>query len=272
MKNLLSPDGEDALRTLIQSHPLFAFDFEGTLSPTSIMPERARMTLGVYRGFRSLCAVAPVAIIAGRSVADVSQRLLTKPHYLIGDFGAEGGVVPPAMVLPFRDICSDWMQQIMQQLRWQDMDPSLSIEQNACSIRVHFRFARDREKVARAVEASLSQLHPAPQIIAGKYSIHLLPQGAPDKRLALECLLRHEEKQCALYIGDDDADEVVFRHAPRDWLTVKVGRDRHSSARFFLHHQNEMTECLQLIVRLVQLQHQAEQTALRRSAGTGRSS
>ena len=76
------------------------------------------------------------------------------------------------------------------------------------------------------------------------------PADAPTKWLALERLLMLEEKRTAFFIGDDETDEIVFRNAPPDWVTVRVERDRNSAARFFLHHQSEMTECLQLIARL----------------------
>ena len=93
----------------------------------------------------------------------------------------------------------------------------------------------------------MSQLDPAPLVIGGKCGINLLPPGAPNKRLALERLLMLEGKRAAFYVGDDETDEIVFRNASPDWITVKVERDKNSAARFFLRHQSEMTECLQLV-------------------------
>jgi trehalose 6-phosphate phosphatase len=261
--NLLSPDGEDALRNLIEADPMFGFDFDGTLSPTEMLPERAHMSQGVFRGFRALCATAPVAVITGRNVKDIAARLPVRPKYLIGDFGVEGIPGQEKNLSEYRDICEHWMDQIMHDLHWEQIDPGLRIEHNAYSVCVHYRFARDRERVAREVDATLAQLDPAPIVIAGKCGINLLPQGAPTKRVALERLLMHEGKRAAFYIGDDDTDEVVFRHAPRDWVTVKVGRDRNSAARFFLHHQNEMTECLQLMVKLLKQFHSQARVATR---------
>lgn len=251
MKHLLSPEGEHDLLAMIESNPLLAFDFDGTLSPTVMVPEHARMPTGVARVFQTLCDTASVAVITGRSIEDITPRLLTRPRYLIGNHGAEGIPGNDGTLQSYHDICERWKQQIMHVLQWESIDPGLMIEHKAYSICVHYRLARDRENAARKVEATLPQLDPEPLVIGGKCGINLLPPGAPTKRTALERLLMLEGKRVAFYIGDDETDEIVFRHAPPDWVTVRVERDRNSAARFFLHHQSEMTECLQLVARLL---------------------
>lgn len=254
MKHLLSAEGEQALLALIEADPLFAFDFDGTLSPTVTLPAHARMPAGVARGFQALCDTAPVAVITGRSIEDITPRLTSRPKYLIGNHGAEGIPGQDGNLLPYREICERWMRQILYELKWERIDPGLVIEHKAYSICVHYRLARDQERTAREVEASLLQLDPAPLVIGGKCGINLLPPSAPTKALALERLLALEGKQAAFFIGDDETDEIVFRNAPAGWLTVRIERDKNSAARFFLHHQNEMPECLQLIARLLKNQ------------------
>ena len=251
MKHLLSAEGEQALLAMIEADPLFAFDFDGTLSPTVMLPKHARMPSGVARGFQALCDMAPVAVITGRSIEDITPRLMTRPKYLIGNHGAEGIPGQGENLLSYRHICEHWMQQILHERQWERIDPGLMIEHKAYSICVHYRLACDRERAAREVEAALAQLDPAPLVIGGKCGINLLPPGAPTKRLALERLLELEGKQTAFFIGDDVTDEIVFRDAPPDWVTVLVERDKNSAARFFLRHQSEMTECLQLVARLL---------------------
>lgn len=249
MSHLLSAAGEEALLLLIQADPLIAFDFDGTLSPMVTLPEQARMPAGIARGFQVLCEMTPVAVITGRSVEDITPRLLAKPKYVIGNHGAEGIPGEDENVTAYQAICARWMDQIRHVLRWANLDPGLMIEHKPCSICVHYRLARNRESVARQIEAELSRLDPLPLVIGGMHGINLLPPGAPTKRRALESLLRIERKAAAFYIGDDETDEIVFRDAPREWITARVERDRHSTARFFLRHQSEMTECLQMIIR-----------------------
>ncbi|HYD80307.1 MAG TPA: trehalose-phosphatase [Paucimonas sp.] len=252
MRHLLSPAGEEALVAMIETGALLAFDFDGTLSPMVMLPEQARMPAGVARGFQMLCEMAPVAVITGRSVEDVVPRLGAKPKYVIGNHGAEGVPGADGNLQPYREICERWRHQISDILRWERFDPGLMIEYKSCSICVHYRLVRNRNETERNIEAALPLLDPTPLVIGGTHGINLLPPGAPTKRLALESLLRIEGKQAAFYIGDDETDEIVFRGAPPDWVTVRAEREHGSAARFFLLHQSEMTECLKLIVRLLQ--------------------
>lgn len=252
MKHLISASGEEAVRAMIEAGALFAFDFDGTLSPTVTLPERARMPSSVGRWFEALCAAAPVAVITGRSVEDIAPRLITPPRYLIGNHGAEG--LPDqdaAELLWYRDICARWMHQIERVLQLNRLDPGLMIEHKPYSICLHYRLARDREATIRGVEAMLPRLDPAPLVIGGKCGINLLPPDAPTKRRALERLLALEGMPAAFFIGDDETDEIVFRDAPPLWVTVRIGRTKDSAARFFLHHQSEVAECLQWLNKLV---------------------
>jgi trehalose 6-phosphate phosphatase len=250
MKPLLSVAGEEALVALFQADPLIALDFDGTLSPMVTLPWQARMPAGVASGMRMLSEMLPVAIITGRSVEDVTPRLPAIPKYVIGNHGAEGVPGDEGNAAMYRAVCEGWMLQIRDDLRWESLDPGLMIEHKPTSICVHYRLLRDRLGAARRIEESLVQLDPAPLVIGGMHGINLLPPGAPTKRAALEALLRIEEKVAAIYIGDDETDEAVFRDAPPEWLTVRVGPEAGSAARFFLRHQSEMTECLHMLVRL----------------------
>ncbi|WP_332775298.1 trehalose-phosphatase [Polaromonas sp.] len=250
MKYLLSAAGKEALTAMIGRGCLFAFDFDGTLSPTVVLPERARMPTSIGQGFQALCDTAPVAIITGRSVDDITLRLPASPKYLVGNHGAEGIPGHDGNFLGYRAICEGWMHQIMHVLQLERIDPGLMIEHKVYSICMHYRLAHDRTRTAREVEAAVQQLDPAPLIIGGKCGINLLPPSAPNKRLALERLLALEGQRAAFYVGDDETDEIVFRHAPSNWVTARIGRVKDSGAQFFLHHQCEMAECLQLLTKM----------------------
>ena len=54
--------------------PLLAFDFDGTLAPIVARPDDARVPDAVSRCLAELAATLPIAIITGRSVADVRAR------------------------------------------------------------------------------------------------------------------------------------------------------------------------------------------------------
>ena len=87
MQHLFSPKGEAALAALLRLQPLMAFDFDGTLAPIVAHPTDARIPPAVLTRLRALAQRLPVAIVTGRSVADVRARLGFEPHFVIGNHG-----------------------------------------------------------------------------------------------------------------------------------------------------------------------------------------
>lgn len=249
MKHLFSEEGEQALHTLANEKAVLAFDFDGTLSPIVPTPDQAQMPLSICRRFEALCKKAPVAIITGRNVEDLSARLMMLPKYLIGNHGVEGIAHQEGVLTQYQEICEGWINQIAVLLQHEQMDPGFKIEHKAYSVCLHYRLVRNLGQTMKVVKDAVRQLHPSPIIIGGKCDINLLPPGAPNKRRALEHVLMLEEKQTAFYIGDDETDELVFQNAPPEWVTVRIERVNNSAARFFLYNQNEMAECLQRLIQ-----------------------
>ena len=85
----------------------------------------------------------------------------------------------------------------------------------------------------------------------GKSVVNLLPDGAPNKGVALEALRVREDAATAIYVGDDVTDEDVFMLAESGHvLGIRVGCERASAARYFLRNQSEIDALLTLLVEL----------------------
>ena len=89
MQHLFSPEGEAALAAVLRLQPLMAFDFDGTLAPIVARPTEARIPQAIVKHLRALAQRLPVAIVSGRAVGDVRQRLGFEPHFVLGSHGAE---------------------------------------------------------------------------------------------------------------------------------------------------------------------------------------
>ncbi len=89
MQHLFSPEGEAALARCLHQQPLLAFDFDGTLTPIVPRPDDAYLSKGVSSRLAQLSKCLPVAIVTGRSVADVRGRLGFVPRFVVGNHGAE---------------------------------------------------------------------------------------------------------------------------------------------------------------------------------------
>ncbi len=250
MKHLLfSSEGDQALATAMASRPLLAFDFDGTLAPIVARPGDARVSAAVARRLEALARRLTVAIISGRSVADLRERLAFQPHFVIGNHGAES---------PFAT--SDDAEAALDgfRLRLRDAADALTaagvrVEDKQHSIALHYRTARDRERAQALLADIAGEPGAGLRSFGGKCVVNVVPAAAPDKAQALMALVAHCKAECAVFIGDDVNDEPVFAAAQPGWLTIRVGRDDpQTRARFCLDSVGEVGILLDRMLRLLE--------------------
>jgi trehalose 6-phosphate phosphatase len=236
---MFSETGNAALANRLGPATLVGLDFDGTLSPIVPRPEEAFMTQAMARSVAGLIDVCKVAILTGRPVDDVLRRIPVRPHYVLGNHGMEG--------LPgTQDLCEQaarlngtWMNQLQAALKVGRLCSGVCIEDKTYSVALHYRLCQDRGLARRHLEECIAGLDPRPRVIGGHFVFNLLLPLAPDKSAfnALAALCGCDN---AVFIGDDETDELVFRDAPPGWLTVRVGYAMDSAAHYFLQHQGEV--------------------------------
>ncbi len=256
---LFSPEGEAALQALAQVRALYAFDFDGTLAPIVTRPEDAQAPASTQLMLSTLAARVPVAVVTGRCVADIRRLLEFTPLHLVGNHGAEGLPSPLGRSLAssvtasggnadHSAIVRGWLEQWPAAIGTDDL-PGIAIEDKTYSLSIHYRRTDDPDVARGMIATAIDRLVPPPHRIGGKSVFNLMPEGAPDKGVALVTLVRFEACDAAFYIGDDDTDERAFATAPAHWVTVKVGSPERTAARFFVNDQADVDACLTLLVR-----------------------
>lgn len=247
-RHLLGPEGEAALCAAMRRRPLLAFDFDGTLAPIVSRPHTARVSVAVARRLEMLSRLLPVAVITGRSVADVSTRLGFRPQFIIGNHGAED---------PARASCSAGgeLQPLRATLRSRGRilsEAGIDVEDKGYSMAFHYRLAGDRPRALAAIETVLQGASDKVKVFGGKCVVNVAPAHAPDKADAVEDLVRRCGSAAAVFVGDDVNDEPVFVRSKPDWLTVRVGReDAGSRASYFLDNVKEVGLMLHRMLDLV---------------------
>lgn len=257
MKPALGAEGRAALSHVMGSAPLLAFDFDGTLAPIVARPQDARVPLPVARRLARLSAHFPVAVVTGRAVSDVADRLGFQPQFLVGSHGAEDPADPQHL---------RWSQaleptrELLRVHRSELADAGVQVEDKRHSIALHYRLAAQPKRALAAIEAAIAAVlkgeAPGRAGIAcsrGKCVVNLTAVGAPDKGDAVLGLAHSAHAGAALFVGDDANDEPVFERAPADWMTVRVGRaGSESSARYYLDGPSQITALLQSAIDLLQ--------------------
>ncbi len=250
MKHLSSPEGRSALRKLSLVRTLFAFDFDGTLAPIVPRPHAARAAIGVQRRLAQLARSALVAVISGRGLADLRERIPAEVRHCIGNHGSEG-MVEASGADEMRQICGAWVSQLRGFLADREGSSGIIIEDKGLTLSVHYRLAADRALAAQRLNAFVALLVPAPRVIGGKFVLNLLPPNARTKFEALVDLVQREGAERVLFVGDDQTDELVFAEAPAHWTTIRVEPDATSRARFYIDRQSDVSILLDQLLKLL---------------------
>ncbi len=89
MPLLWTPPGRVEIRSLVASETLLAFDFDGTLVPHAPPPGQLVVSSETLYLLRELKAFAPLAVITGRTLEDVSGHLDPSTLLVLGNYGIE---------------------------------------------------------------------------------------------------------------------------------------------------------------------------------------
>lgn len=248
MRHLSTPDGQRALAAVMGLDPILAFDFDGTLAPIVERPDEAHVPEAVSRGLAQLAQSLPVAIITGRSVADVRTRLGFTPRWVVGNHGAEDpDIGPPSAASQALDALRHRIAAQAGSLA----GAGVEVEDKQYSLALHYRLAADPGAALVRIEELLQGIEPALKRFGGKCVVNVVATGLPDKGDALASLVHRSGARSAVFFGDDVNDEAVFMRAEPHWLTVKIGRDDPlSRAMFFLDSEAELAVVLQQMLAL----------------------
>ena len=231
---------------------LLYLDFDGTLVPIRQDPSRCqlspalRATLQQLSGWRQHPAL-DLAVISGRSLADLRQRLgpELKGLSLAGNHGLEIANNGNVWCEPRAQALQPALQAVATALQaaiapW----PGAWLEHKGLSLSLHTRrlAAAQRQPLARQLMPLLEQIHGEGQFLLrrGRLVLEIRPAILHTKATAVQWLEAAAQRRglwrpgsnqepLRLYFGDDDTDEDVFRLWP-GVVGVRVGPGAQQSA------------------------------------------
>jgi trehalose 6-phosphate phosphatase len=213
------------IATLQQRPSALLSDFDGTLSQVSPTPDAAEAAPGAGQTMADLASkLALTAIVTGRGIADVSQRLAAPGLVYVGNHGLEWLVDGEHHVHPAgqsaRQVLPEALRDIDQRLRAHVSLDGVIFEDKVYSASIHYRLAPDPMAV-RAILAPVMQEVAAEYgfwVSDGKMVFELRPGEAINKGSATEQLLGDHGIRSAVFLGDDvtDADAFLVLRRLRD--------------------------------------------------------
>ena len=248
MRHLFTPEGETALASALASSPLLAFDFDGTLAPIVARPEDACIPLPVARRLDRLAALLPVAIITGRTVADVRERLSFAPRFVVGNHGAED----PDGTSHAHGAAFDTLRARLKASSADLLAAGVTVEDKGHSLALHYRLARDVGRAFETISHALDGLGPEVRVYGGKRVVNVVAARSPDKAQALASLVARSTARSVVFVGDDINDEPVFARDEPTWLTVRVGRENpNTQAKYFIDSSSEIAIMLDRMLTIL---------------------
>jgi trehalose-phosphatase len=220
-----------------------------------------------------------VAILTGRTAADVAARVRVGGILYLGDHGLQAGSFPrggdPARIeTTFRaghesslapaEVLATRVPEVLGNPAW------LFVERKGPSVAFHVRQAEDRVAARAAVEAAITEVDSGspPHDLAhyrGRLVVDLRPRDAGGKREAFEALLTELQPATVVAFGDDssDADGFAVLQAARaagtlDGLAVAVTGphgmpdDVRASADALLDTPRDVARALSALARILE--------------------
>jgi trehalose 6-phosphate phosphatase len=201
---------------------LVASDFDGTLSHLSMDPWGARILPLARRALRDL-AVIPrthVALISGRTAADLAGRVRIGGATYLGNHGVERGHLPRRAraetmrieMAPLPPHFTALAEDLAQAVETAMPDPWMVVERKLPAVTFHFRGAPDVPAAAAAVTAIVDAVDVAHEMVRfpGRRALELRPPGAPAKGESMRFLLDEHHPAVVFMLGDDRYDARAF--------------------------------------------------------------
>ncbi len=246
-QNILSSASRPLLKAISNKKWLLAFDFDGTLAPIVNNREDAVLSESTWNLIEQLTHCFSVAVISGRSRADVQKRVPPGVHWILGNHGYEGlsEIIDTFQEESARKLIQQWKSKLETE---PTLIPSMELEDKTYSLTLHYRPSLTSQNILSKIMESIEILTPKPRVVLGKDVVNLMHPNLPNKGTAVETLLTLNKLEGVLFVGDDWNDEDVFELKNPQIIGVRVGYEKTSRAKYFLQQQRDVNILLNTIL------------------------
>jgi len=225
-------------------------DYDGTLTPIVSHPEKALLSDSTRQTLQALAMQAWVAILSGRDLDDVRQRVAIDGIVYAGSHGFD--IAGPGRLrrqeaiefLPALDVAEEELREKLAGIA------DALVERKRFSIATHYRKLNENDfpKLERVV-SEVAARHRELRGMEGKKVYELLPRTDWDKGKAVLWLLERLGLERAgarpIYIGDDRTDEDAFRALQQRGVGIVVSEEpRATAANYSLKDPTEVERFL----------------------------
>ena len=231
---------EEARRRADGKHLVVLLDFDGTLAEFQTDPQAVQLPQSRREAILRLRERATIAIVSGRRLHDVRERVGIEDAIVAGLHGLEIEGLGESFVHPDLDKARAAVAEVSDDLRrLAGRVPGAFVEDKGASVALHFRES-DAAGQRLALETFGTVAAPVIErgllrLMRGSYVLELLPNIDWNKGHAVQWILDRVERQrgpvFAVYIGDDVTDQDAFVAIRGEGLAIaasdRVSADAH---------------------------------------------
>ncbi len=232
-------------------------DYDGTLTPIVKKPTLAILSVPRRRSLKkaSKNKRIKIAVVSGRKLSDLKQKVNIKGIYYAGNHGFEiegpniKVIHPKAKkIIPTLKKINSKLKSALKGIK------GIIVEDKALTLSLHYRLAgkKDLRKIDRIFH-SVTAPYKNIRITHGKKVYEVRPKVKWDKGQAVLWLIKklaEKTKAVPIYIGDDVTDEDAFKALKRKGITLRVGRSRTSCAQRFLRNVNSVYKFIESLQKI----------------------
>ncbi len=249
--------------------PAIFFDFDGTLSEIVDEPGAATLVPGADKALQSLAALYPVAVLSGRGLEDIRERVGIPGLWYAGSHGFE--MVGPDGTYHRNDTAAEAVpvleQAAVELAAKLESIPGVVVEHKRYAVAVHYRNAAP--EAAATVTAAVHNIgnRSGLKVTTGRKVVELRPDIEWDKGATLQWIVDQvagEEPLLPIFIGDDLTDEDGFDAVLHDGVGIVVRHtedgDRATGARFSLDSPEMVRQFIERLVAQCDIDRQMMST------------
>ncbi len=233
--------------------PFVCLDYDGTLSEIVSDPDAATFVDGAAEALERLAALCPVAILSGRDLADIRDRVGLPGIWYAGSHGFE--LIGPdgtyrqndaaAAALPALETAAVELRDDLEPI------PGARVEHKRFAVAVHYRNVAAEHVAEVAAAAHRRGRQHGLRVTNGRKVVELRPNIDWDKGDVLRWIsdsIHQPGRVVPVYIGDDLTDEDAFDAIRYTGMGIVVRNDedggRPTAAQFTLRGPREVATFL----------------------------
>lgn len=232
----------------IRSYPgyLLLLDFDGTLSALAETPSKAFLYKENRLILLQISRLVPTAIVSGRSLTDVKQKVGLKKLIYAGNHGLEWQIagkrkkirIPAKMTLALKvlnkqlcNLCKKYHGALLE-----NKDIGVSLHYRLVNLHTRNHLLKEAKRLIKPFQKNRLL-----KITKSKKTLEIRPSLSWNKGYWVKLLHQKLGKQLLpIYIGDDITDEDVFKIL-RPGITIRVGKSHNSKASFYCNNITEVS-------------------------------